>query len=180
MFTACVYPSVPAACSGSRAHPLRCWQQHLLGERVMALTPCVEPKDSNYPLQTALTFALWLMLQLTPKHQKAGPGSPHLMVQCCKSSLAHILSLSILWYNGAVLKFRLANTRFSKIPSLASVREGDRKGVQGCLTWSFFGPEGKLFELFTWLCWTFPGHLDLRERWKESAFCWRMPSALRL
>ena len=164
MFTACVYRCVSAVCSGSRVQPLLCWQLHLLGERVMALTPREEPKDSNYPLQTALSFALWLMLQLTPKHQKAGPGSPHLMVQCCKSNLAHILSLSLLWHNSAILKFILANTHFSKIPSLGSVREGDRMGVQGCLNWLFFGPEGELLELFTWLCWIFPSRLDLRER----------------
>lgn len=75
--------------SGSRARPLLCWQQHLLRERVMSLSPHTETKDSNYHLQTALSSAPWLMLQLTPKHQKAGPGSSHLM--CCKSSPVNIL-----------------------------------------------------------------------------------------
>lgn len=93
MFTACVYRCVSAACSGRRARPLLCWQQRLLGEKVMALTPRTEPKDGNCPLQTALSFVLCLTLPLTEKHQKAGPGSPRLMVPCCKSSRAHIFSL---------------------------------------------------------------------------------------
>lgn len=93
MFTACVYRCASAARSGRRAHPLLCWQQRLLGEKVMALTPRTEPKDSNYPLQTALSFVLCLTLPLTQKHQKEGPGSPRLMVQCCKSSRARIFSL---------------------------------------------------------------------------------------
>lgn len=81
---------------------LQFWQQStsaslvaaaVLRERVTALIPPTETKDSNYHPQTALSSAPSLMLQLTPKHQKAGPGSSHLVVLCCKSSPVHILSL---------------------------------------------------------------------------------------
>lgn len=62
--------------------------------RVMALSLCAEPKNSNYHLQTALSFTLWLTLQLASKHQKSGPGSPNLMLQCSRSSLTHVISIS--------------------------------------------------------------------------------------
>lgn len=136
MFTACVYRCVSAISSGSKVHPFFCQQQHLVGKRVMTLTPCMEPKDSNYPLKIALSFALWLMFQLTQKYQKS-PGKPHLIVQCCKSGLVHILFLCLLGHNGAILKFILANTHFSKRLSLGSVKEGERKGAQGYLNCFF-------------------------------------------
>lgn len=111
--------------------------------------------DSNYPLQPALSFVLCLTLPLTQKHQKEGPGSPRLTVQCCKSSRAHIFSLfcdiTVRFWN-----LYLQTLVSVKYLCLALWGKETEKGCKAVWIDFFFGPEGKLFELFTWLCWTFP------------------------
>lgn len=145
---------MPAVCSGSRVHPLPCWQPHLLREGWWP-----------YPYMQSQRTAITICKVLYPLHSGSRSSWPQnirnqalVALTSCFSVLEEVsltLSLFLLWHSSSVLKFMLANVCFSTAPSLrSSWREGDRKGMQGylnrlCCCCCLNGLEGKWFELFT-------------------------------
>lgn len=124
---------MPAVCSGSRVHPLPCWQPHLLREGWWP-----------YPYMQSQRTAITICKLLYPLHSGSRSSWPQnirnqalVALTSCFSVLEEVsltLSLFLLWHSSSVLKFMLANVRFSTAPSLrSSWREGDRKGMQGYL-----------------------------------------------